>query len=176
MRILVDVDNTLCDNMGEWLRIYNEAADDNVKPEDIVTWDIESYLKPEWIPYFWEEAYPRSFKTSEPFPNARLDITYLLDEGHEVIYVTAGVCVEKMNWLFYQEFSEGRVALAPKNVIIAYKKDLIIGDILVDDGLHNCYGRNSIIFNQPWNQGCDIFPRAHNWGEVYKYISKIQKI
>ena len=170
MRILVDVDNTLCDNMGEWLRIYNEAADDNVKPEDIVTWDIESYLKPEWIPYFWEVAYPRSFQKSKPFPHARMAIVELMVAGHEIAYVTAGVCVGKMEWLFDWEFSEGKVALAPKNVIIAYDKSLIIGDILVDDGLHNVAGRRSILFDQPWNRQDCSAPRAHNWRDVEDII------
>jgi 5'(3')-deoxyribonucleotidase len=61
MKILIDIDNTLCDNMGAWLAIYNEESRDTLVPEDIKTWDIESYLKPDYVKFFWEVAYPSSF-------------------------------------------------------------------------------------------------------------------
>jgi len=170
MKILIDIDNTLCDNMGAWLAIYNEESRDTLVPEDIKTWDIESYLKPDYVKFFWEVAYPSSFKNSNPFPKAKLVITDLLVCHHEITYVTAGVCEEKMKWMFDWGFTEGRHWLSPKNIIIAYNKANIIGNMLIDDGVHNLNGRNGILFDQPWNRNVTIFPRAKNWEEVEDLI------
>ena len=170
MKILIDIDNTLCDNMGAWLGIYNAYANDIVRQSDIKDWNIEQYLKPEYVEFFWEKALTQSYKVSKPFPNAKMVINDLLVCHHEITYVTAGVCVEKMNWMYEWGFTEGKHPLAPKNIIIAYKKDWIYGDLLIDDGLHNVISRRSILFDQPWNQGDVQCPRAKNWEDVEDII------
>lgn len=127
-------------------------------------------MKPAHIEYFWEVALPQSYALSKPFPHASMAITDLLVSHHEIAYVTAGVCVSKMKWMYHWGFTEGKHHLAPKNIIIAYKKDWIYGDLLIDDGLHNVIGRRSILFDQPWNQGDVQCPRAKNWEEVEDII------
>jgi len=45
--IAVDQDYVLAKLTEKWLKYYNTIFNDNLKPEDIKTWDITKYVKPE---------------------------------------------------------------------------------------------------------------------------------
>jgi 5'-nucleotidase len=47
MIILVDVDSTIADLVPEWLRIYNKIYNDNLTIDDITSWAIHKFAKPE---------------------------------------------------------------------------------------------------------------------------------
>ena len=63
-------------------------------------------------------------------------------------------------------------------------RQIVKGDILVDDGLHNLYDGSyiKVLFDKPWNRNVDkskltdIIHRVHNWDEVVKLIKEFNKI
>lgn len=69
--------------------------------------------------------------------------------------------------------------LSWKQVIITENKQMIRGDVLIDDGPHNMIGGSyrKILFNANHNRDFDEASvgaeRAENWNEVYTAIQRI---
>jgi 5'(3')-deoxyribonucleotidase len=174
MRILIDVDNTLCDNMAESLKIYNFLYHDDLKVSDIKSWDIGKYLKAGAEKDFFDVCLPNSYKTAKPYGYAEQAIRRF-SEKHEIMYVTSGYYVEKLEWLMLWHFLQGSVR-NPTNVIICKQKWWIRGDVMIDDYPKNLLGReHTILFDQPWNQDDSKAIRVRTWIDVEDEIDKIEK-
>lgn len=166
MRILIDLDSTIT-NFGEvLLRYLNQRNGTNYAYHEINNWHWfdENFFDP-WEPL----RYAQFWDNVKPYPNAIKVIENLVDEGNEVYIVTASFFIPSLskkinNTLSWFNFS----AINESNIIIAKRKDIIEGDVLIDDGLHNCeaYPGMVLLYNQPWNQKKDWTFRAHNWNEV----------
>ena len=66
-----------------------------------------------------------------------------------------------------------------ENVIIASRKQMIRGDILIDDGVHNLVGGDyiRILMNAPHNSDFDEkaygMTRVYGWEEIYAMITEM---
>jgi len=100
----------------------------------------------------------------------------MVDDGHEISIVTAHnnkTCWTKFVWL-----SEQFPFIHSDDVIITTKKQRIIGDVLVDDHVHNLEGGDylKILFDHPNNHGYDaqakgVF-RVYTLAQAYDVIKK----
>ena len=171
MKILIDLDSTIT-NFGEVLLAeLNKENGTNYAYHEIDSWlwFDENFFDP-WGPIryagFWDKV--------KPYPEAIGVIKRLIDEGHEVFVVTASFFIpslsKKINtsidWFHNYQY------INPNNIIITQRKDMINGDVLIDDGLHNCkaFPGKVVLYNQPWNQSPDWTLRAHNWNEVWDIL------
>lgn len=178
LTILFDADDT-SENLSEvWLALLNEKYGFHVSVEDIRDWDISlAYpgLSREQVygALDWDELWRRL----SPLPGSQRVLQRLFDEGHQLFMVSATGyrhCRPKM---------EAILSMFPfldwDHVILTSRKQLIRGDVLIDDGPHNLidgsYAR--ILFDRPYNRA---FPdrasgclRAHNWDEVYTMIEEL---
>ena len=173
-RILVDVDCVVADLMPEWLGFYNEEYEDQVKVEDIKSWGLEVYVKPECgteiyrylkLPYLYDNV--------QPIDGALSSVQWLRHRGYDVVFVTSGIHEGKAKWLDRYGFLLSRLdyQYAP-DLVFAHDKSLIKGDIMIDDNvknLHTFQGK-SILFGQPWNDDNNGYFRAYNWPDVIQYL------
>jgi 5'(3')-deoxyribonucleotidase len=60
LKVGIDIDDTCWDLMSHWLDAYNKITNEQVKPKDIHSWEIDEYvLDPKWLwyvlkqPEFW---------------------------------------------------------------------------------------------------------------------------
>ena len=66
--------------------------------------------------------------------------------------------------------------ISPRQVIITGRKQMIRGDVLIDDGIHNLEGGEykKILFTKPYNRAYDAetngMVRVHNWDEIVAVI------
>ena len=170
MRILIDLDSTIT-NFGEVLlaELNKENGTSYAYHEiDSWLWFYENFFDP-WEPLryaqFWDKV--------KPYPNAIKVIENLVNEGNKVHIVTASFFIpslaKKINTTL-SWFNPG--IINDSNIIIAKHKDIIEGDVLIDDGLHNCqvYPGMVLLYDQPWNQSPDWTLRAHNWNEVWDIL------
>ncbi len=87
-------------------------------------------------------------------------------------YVTIKAKAEKVLFRYFP-------FLTWDDVIVTSRKQLINGDVLVDDGVHNHYGGSyrKILMDAMHNQGIDESEigavRVMNWDEAYIEICKI---
>ena len=107
-------------------------------------------------------------------PKAQQVVKKLIDKGHEVYIVTApwptakNCKSEKEEWIkrFLPSFDL-------RNIIFCYNKNLLTGDLIIDDAPYNISNNNckySIIFDYPYNQDTKATFRAKDWSEIDKII------
>lgn len=181
MRILVDMDDTLEHLSDAWIKCLNEKYGFDVKREDIDNWDIASFFPELDRKQVFEPIHTDDFwMTVEPFEGAAEVLQKLIEDGHDIYVVTAshykGLKGKLENALFrFYPF------IKRKNVIVSYFKQMIDGDILIDDGVHNLIGGNyeKILMDAPYNRDFDAeangITRVKDWKEVYDAVKTIER-
>lgn len=176
MTILVDMDDTIEQLLKAWVSRANEKYGRNVTLEEITDWNVA-------VPYRGitrEEIYgviyePGFWSSVEPMPGAAEALKHFMDEGHDVFIVTATEIEhveEKMKGLLFRYFP----FISWNQVIITNRKQMIRGDVLIDDGIHNLEGGEyrKILFTAPHNRAYDAeangMTRVHSWEEIISII------
>ena len=179
LTILVDMDDTIEQLLQAWVRGANEKYNRNVAYDNITSWDVSAA----YPGLTWEQIYaipmqPGFWKTVEPVPGASEALQRLMDAGHSVFIVTATPhesVPEKMNDLLFRYFP----FLTWNQVIITANKQMIRGDVLIDDGIHNLEGGDyvKILMTAPHNKSYDAeangMIRVSNWAEIEKILSQL---
>ncbi len=180
MTILVDMDDTIEQLLKAWVRRANEKYGRHVTLDDITDWNVAAPYA--GIPR--EEIYgvtyePGFWRSVEPMPGAAEALKHFMDEGHDVYIVTATEIEhveEKMKGLLFRYFP----FLSWDHVIITSKKQLIRGDVLIDDGIHNLEGGayKKIMFTAPHNRHYDAeghgMNRVSTWEEAVDLIDRME--
>jgi 5'-nucleotidase len=168
MNILVDVDGVVVDTTGEVLRRYNIDYGDSLTNEDVLDWYTHKFVKPQCgkrvYGYYAEKDL---YDKLEPIEGA-VEAISALRENHRVIFVTSGFFFGKIKFLKRHGFIDD--VKYDKNLIFAHSKDLILGDLLIDDRIENCLGRPSLLFDQPWNRKAIRMPIAYGWENVLEEL------
>lgn len=182
MTILVDIDGVIFNTQETLLDWLNIRYDTNYTIEDITSYDWfdKTFDHP------WEiMGHDVFWSTVKADKNA---IDYILKWKHEwhiIKFVTASyyhhaldVKIHKLLDSFYGEFDD-------KDVIICHDKNMIRGDLLIDDCFDNVkrfitmdYGQHGILYLQPWNilQYMDFnnsLIGLDSWSEIDRCIQSI---
>lgn len=179
MTILVDMDDTIEQLLKAWVAGVNNRYGRAVAYDDITDWNValaypgltmdEVYSIP-MEPGFW--------KNVEPMPGASEALQHFISEGHTVYIVTAtphDSVPEKMNDCLFKLFP----FLRWDQVIITFHKQMIQGDVLIDDGVHNLEGGSykKILMTAPHNRDYDAeangMIRANNWQEAVAAVDAL---
>ena len=172
LTIFVDMDGTIERLLEVWIARLNKRHGLNITIDDVTCWDMTrvfSELTPEEVfePFsddsIWHEI--------EPMEGAGEVLEEWIKSGHRVYIVTASQYESlkaKMDGLLFRCFPFIRW----ENVIIIENKQLLKGDVMIDDGLHNLIGGDyeKILFDAPYNRTVDdkLFglTRVKSWAEV----------
>jgi len=174
--ILVDLDDTMEQLLKAWVRRVNEKFGRNVSLEEITDWNVAApypgLTREQVHGVMYEEGF---WESVEPMPGAAEALKHLMEEGHEVFIVTATEIEhveEKMKGLLFRYFP----FISWNQVIITSRKQMIRGDVLIDDGIHNLEGGayRKILFTAPHNRFFDAeghgMTRVTTWEEAVKII------
>lgn len=179
MVILIDADGVLENLTQEWVLYLNEKYKTSVKYEDVREWDMTlSFPGLTREQVYGAELEPELYQRLKPMKNAPEYVKKLIDEGHTVYVVTNTpyqIVKEKMENVIFKYFPY----LSQKNIIITSEKQLISGDILIDDGVHNLLGGNyfKLLMSAPYNEHFDAEKngmfRVNDWDDIMNVISEI---
>lgn len=178
LTILVDVDNVLEDLHTPWVAAVNKKYGTDVKPEDITSWNIEKFFdglsrnqvfSPLHTAELWESL--------EPLEGSQKYLKMLIKDGHKVFLLTsAHPDTIPLKFKFLQKY----FSFIPfRDVIISSHKQMVIGNVLIDDAPHNLVGGDyeKILVSAPYNRNFDTkgnwMYRADNWEEIYSIIQEI---
>lgn len=175
LTILVDMDDTLENLCEVWVGYLNETYGTDVKLEDVTQWDMTKVFptlnRNEIFDVLTEEAL---WERIEPLPGAVEYLKKLIDDGHKIVIVTSAspeTVSLKLNKVLFKYFPY----LTYKDVIITSQKQMVIGDVLVDDAPHNLENGNylKLLFDASHNQTYDSkdVVRVRNWEETYEAIN-----
>lgn len=135
--ILVDLDSTVADLCTPWYDVYNRRFGDDLCMERVTDWDTSKFAK-HGLAIFGVLSDPGLFLNLKPLPGALEACKALAEDGHRLIVVSAVPAgsvtggYEKKQWVWHNMPFINR-----KDVIITDAKDVIEGDVLIDDGPHN---------------------------------------
>ena len=179
MTILIDMDDTIESLLKAWVRGVNSKYGRSVSYEEIDSWDVSLAYPGLTHEQVYAVPHEKGFwKTVEPIPGAAEAMRHFMDAGHEVFIVTATPyesVTEKMSDLLFRYFP----FLSWKQLIITSRKQLIRGDVLIDDGVHNLEGGDyiKILMTAPHNRNYDAeangMIRVHTWAEIEEIIRSI---
>jgi 5'-nucleotidase len=135
--VLCDIDCVVADLLGPWLAAYNAEYAQDVRIEDVSSWDLGAC-----VPH-GDEVYqiirrPGFFASLPLLGGAKEGLEELLEKGNDVYLVSAAYSAsafsEKFDWVRkHLPFMKDRVFLTDGKT----PKGLIRGDVLIDDGPHN---------------------------------------
>lgn len=178
LTILVDADDTIECLAEAWLSVLNERHGTSVDVEDLTDWYI-----PRFFPSLSdEEVYAplredATWDRVRPRRDAALYLQKLVDDEHMIYIVTAthhDTYKAKMEKVILRYFP----CIHRTDVIVAYDKRMIKGDVRVDDGVHNLEGCDGlkILIDAPHNRKYDAeangMHRVKCWDEAYRIISE----
>ena len=179
MTILIDMDDTIEGLLKAWVQRVNAKYNRRVSYEDITSWDVSAAFPGLTREQVYAVLLEKGFwKTVEPIPGAAEAMRHFMDAGHEVFIVTATPyesVAEKTTEVLFRYFP----FLSWNQVIITSRKQLIRGDVLIDDGVHNLEGGDyiKILMTAPHNRNYDAeangMIRVHTWAEIEEIIRSI---
>ena len=140
LTILVDMDDTI-ENLAEaWVAYLNARHQTSTSLSDITDWDISkafpTLTKDQVYAPLFEDTF---WSWVKPMKGASETLQKLIADGHTVLIVTTSnyqTLAAKMEQVLFHYFP----FLTWNDVIITAHKQLIKGDVLVDDGIHNLEG------------------------------------
>ena len=177
--ILVDMDDTIEYLLREWLNWLNTRYARDVHEDDIHDWDIMlAYpglsAKQVYEPLLFHELWKRV----KPMPDAVEYLKKLYDDGHEIYIVTSSnfrTIETKLTEVLFKNFP----FIDYDHVIVARNKQMIRGDIMIDDGPHNLIGGDYIkilmtaAHNRDFDAETNDMVRVYNWSEIYQIIKRL---
>ena len=192
LKILIDMDDTIEHLLVAWVDYINQRYGTHVKYEDVTQWDLHvafpTLTNKQLHSLLEEDGF---WKTVKPMDGAAETIQWMMEQGHHVYIVTASAyrtITPKMEYVLFKYFP----FLTWDNVIITKHKQMIDGDVLIDDAPHNLVGGKyvKILMDAPHNRSFDAeangMCRIRNWDEAksviegleidHKLSSEIQKI
>lgn len=181
MTILVDMDDTIEMLLAAWIREANRRYSRNVQYDDVKEWDVSKSYPGLTRKQIYDIVLENEFwQTVEPMPGAAEALEHMMRAGHELFIVTATdykAVPAKMGDLLFRYFP----FLSWDQVIITSKKQLIKGDVLIDDGPHNLQGGEfqKILMDAPHNREFDAeangMIRVHSWDEIINVLDRMTK-
>lgn len=173
------MDDVLENLTTAWVDYLNRKYGTDVSPEDIVDWSVDSFF-PELSRRQVYEALTDDelWRAVRPLEDAPEVLQELILDGHDVFVVTNShyrALTAKMEDVLFAYFP----FLTWDQVIIARNKQMVRGDILIDDGVHNLVGGDyiKILMDRPHNRNFDAeaagMYRVSGWREIYSLITQI---
>lgn len=180
LTVLVDFDQTLNNLNDAWVDYLNNRHGTTVKPDDIRDWDMtkafpaltsEQIYAPLKEEALWSNVVPLN-KSYE-------NVVKLREDGHRILVVTTSnptTVPIKLNRVLFKYFP----FFDYHDVIITSRKQLICGDVLVDDAPHNLTGDTiykkiliTASHNKEFNEESIGAVRCNDWDEIYEVINKM---
>jgi 5'(3')-deoxyribonucleotidase len=172
MRVLVDMDEVVCDFVGEFVRRVGR------KREEVVTFDVNDCLGITRERFLEVISDPSFFRSLEPIDGALDGLKRIVDAGHDLVICTMistgckNAYDAKANWL---------CAHLPwmdvdRTMITAKRKSLVRGDVLFDDNMKNLehFPGAAVAMARPWNEGFRV--RVKTWPEFTRHVDYLHGV
>ena len=176
--ILIDMDEVLTKTHDAWIEVYNSKGWSHRTVDDIKGWDIHKFVDVECGREIYDYvSKPGFYRNLEEVKGAVVGMKLLKEMGHELIIVTAtpeyalNAFAEKCRWV------KDHLPFMPHgNIISCHRKDLIAGDILLDDGVHNLrdFKGIAVCYDRPGNQGFQSDMRVKSWSEFINFVRTVE--
>jgi 5'-nucleotidase len=170
-RVLLDCDGVLADFCGGVFDLVFDASGVRLTTENLEGYDdiFEKTARFHPTKALKEKVSKPGFCTKlRPLAGARDGVDSLRRAGHDIVIVTSPWhsetwCRERVLWL------KRHFEIPERDVIFAKRKDLVRGDLFVDDDPKHVdgYPGQALLWDQPYNRGYTGRYRARSWDHVF---------
>lgn len=191
MRIAIDVDEVLADQLSSIIAFHNAKYGTALRREDFATykfWEVWGGTREEAIQK--TRAFHQGPRAAHIAPIAGAQgAIQELSRQHELVVVTArwnDIAAETQQWIeehFPQAFSQFHFANhyaldgSPERTKLEICQE-VGADLLIDDSLPNVtdmahIGKRGILLDYPWNHSDELpqgVSRVHSWSEALQHI------
>ncbi len=184
LTILVDLDDVLNNQNEVWVDTLNRRYGRDVAFEDVTEWDMRLAFPGLRDNELYDPAHSGELVPYMIAPEDAVKYTEMWHKrGHKLRVVTSTSTKNaeaKVLWLceHYAWFNRDKF-------IMCHNKNLIFGDILIDDALHNLKdmkwaGANPncicVCRDKPWNRGSENeFIRAKSFEDIDSVVQQLEK-
>jgi 5'-nucleotidase len=179
LQIILDSDEVVAKNIDKVLDSYNGEYGTNLTREELIDWDLTQFQKEgtDILKYF---NMPGFFRDLPLMEESQKYIAKLIEDGHDVVIATSSPrngILDKID--FFEEFFP---FIPFQNIIPITRKDLLRGDIMLDDAPHNLKASNCqypVVFDNLWNRNTEKheflkdLKRVHSWKEFYEFVCEV---
>lgn len=168
--ILVDVDDVLNNLLDGWTARYNADYSDTLTADSFLDWDMLKFVKQECGQKIYDYLKdPTLYEECTPTEHSQAVIERLLKHGDRLYVVSSCVPYSvdaKFAWV------TKHYPLTWKQTIACTDKSLILGDYLIDDGLHNAVGFKGkfLLMDRAHNRSDTKLQRVKDWYEVEEVL------
>lgn len=173
--ICIDMDDTIEDLLTAWLTWLNTKYGYSVSSDQVTVWGMEKLYPTLTYTQIFEPLSDKAFwRTVKPLPEAQQYLQKLIDAGQDIYIVTSAkydTVRPKIEECLLKYFP----MIDYHKIIIAYNKQMIKCDILIDDGIQNLINGDyyKILVDAPYNQNIPEglnCKRVFSWAEIYQTI------
>ncbi len=148
--VILDADDTLYQCNNKAIELLNAERGTSYTIYDIKKWGMTGGLIDERLKYFNDPDFISSLRPI----NGAQEFVKKLSTIAEILICTdvKPQCAGSRFYSIIRDFPE----IPPKNIIIGGRKDLLVADMSLDDGIHNLENSRvdyPVLFQQPWNYG-----------------------
>lgn len=184
LRIAFDMDGVIVDLLPKWLELYNIIWDDNLEVDDIKSWRVKEFVKPEAKDVLENMLkLPNFYLDLKPIDGSIEMINHIIEnmsDNIEVLIVTNPFVREsigqKIDWIkkYIPNFPL-------ENLMFVANKSLADADVLIDDSyenienfVNNSINKFGIIYHMPYNKEKELKSNmaiATNWDDIYRFLT-----
>lgn len=173
MRVLVDMDEVVCDFVGEFCKRVGR------KREEVTTFDVSDCLGIERKRFCEVISDPTFFRSLDPIEGALDGLKAVRDAGHELVVVTTisddvtGSYDAKLDWLkAHLPWFDVHTSF-----VTAKRKSLVRGDLLLDDNVKNLrkFPGVAVAMARPWNVEFDG-ARVDSWPQFVDLLAFLKGV
>jgi 5'(3')-deoxyribonucleotidase len=181
--LLLDVDGPLGDFHSEARLVANKLFNLNLYIEDFVTWDVTDILPTQEMKDRMNAAIaePGFASRIQPFPES-IEAVRTLKELCEVVFVTTPH-PHSPTWMRErQDWLRKHYDVKHDEIVHAFRKQHVLGDILVDDrpktiGRWESKHPNALalLWDMPYNRTTRGFKRVRSWSQVIYTVQLLRE-
>lgn len=178
MRLLIDLDGVCADFYKRLIYWYNRDFDDDMTADRLKSWVINEDNFPK-APREKMRAYfnvPNFWLNLEPIHGCQESLLRLHQQGHELVVVTA--TPEESERAFWEKgawVDKYLPFIGRRNFVSTWRKDLVRGDLLLDDGPHNlsAFPGLTCAMDASYNREVESDYRVYSWSDFEEVICEI---
>jgi 5'-nucleotidase len=170
------MDEVMADTLGEHLRRYNQAFDEEVTLDDLAgkgLWEITPLDRQQQLRAFLDAE---DFFEDLPLMPGAQDVLKLLSARFELFIATQAMAVPNSLGPKYRWLQRHFNFIPPTHYVFCGDKSILKADYLIDDVPRNLkrFAGQGLLYTAPHNLTVTGFVRVNSWQEVATYFETVQ--
>lgn len=166
----------MADTLGEHLRRYNQAFDEEVTLDDLAgkgLWEITPLDRQQQLRAFLDAE---DFFEDLPLMPGAQDVLKLLSARFELFIATQAMAVPNSLGPKYRWLQRHFNFIPPTHYVFCGDKSILKADYLIDDVPRNLkrFAGQGLLYTAPHNLTVTGFVRVNSWQEVAEYFETVQ--